>query len=91
MLGKLFDKIFHRGPAYSDEQIRGLGYKSDGRGTREKLKGGKQRMLLDSTKLLLDIENDKNKNPYEAEPRIDNNVYQMFTPEASGQKKRNKR
>lgn len=87
MLGKLFDKLFDRGPKYSDEQLRGLGYKSDGRGTREKLKGGKQRVLLDSTKLLLDIENDKKTNPYEAELRVDNNVYQMFNSETSGQKK----
>ena len=88
MLGKLINKLFKGDPSYSEEQIQGLGYKSDGRGTREKIKGGKQRMLLDSTKLLLDIENDKHTNPYEAELRIDNNVYQMFTDESTGQKKK---
>ena len=45
-------------------------------------------MLLDSTKLLLDRENDHKTNPYEAERRIDNNVYQMFTDESTGQDKR---
>lgn len=87
VLKRIVDKILGDGPTYSDAQLRGLGYKSDGRGTREKLKGGKQRMLLDSTKLLLDMENEKS-NPYEAERRIDNNVFQMFTDESSGQSKR---
>lgn len=85
---RLIDRVLGDGPTYSDAQRQGLGYKSDGRGTREKLKGGKQRMLLDSTKLLLDRENDHKTNPYEAERRIDNNVYQMFTDESTGQDKR---
>jgi len=88
VLKRIVDKILGGGPTYSDAQLRGLGYKSDGRGTREKLKGGKQRMLLDSTKLLLDRENEQKSNPYEAERRIDTNVFQMFTDESTGQSKR---
>jgi len=66
-------------PEYSKEQIQGLGYKTDGRSSRERVGKGKQRMLLDSTKLLLDRQSDNRTNPYEAERRIDNNVYQMFS------------
>lgn len=62
----------------SPEEAKGLGYKTDGRGTQEKVGKGKQRMLLDSTKLLLDTSIDEAQSPYEATRRINNNVYQMF-------------
>ena len=79
-------KLFAKKSEYSKEQLQGLGYKTDGRSSREKPGKGKQKMLLDSTKLLLDNQSDDAANPYEAERRIDNNVYQMFS-EDTGQSK----
>lgn len=75
----MFKNLFSKKPNHSTEKARGMGYKTDGRGTREKLGKGKQRVLLDSTKLLLDNAVDTAVNPYEATKRIDNNVYQMFS------------
>lgn len=77
----MFKKLFGKKPIYNSEQAQGLGYRTDGRGTRERIGKGHQKMLLDSTKLLLDNHYDDPPNPYEAERRIDNNVYQMFNKE----------
>ncbi|GHU92867.1 hypothetical protein FACS1894208_00960 [Clostridia bacterium] len=71
--------FFFKTPEHSKKSAHGMGYKSDGRKTREKPGNGKQRMLLSSTKLLLDNITDDNENPYAANRRIDNNVYQMFS------------
>lgn len=81
-----FSKI-SKAPEQSAEAAQGMGYKTDGRGTRSKVGKGKQRMLLDSTKLLLDNIDDGRTNPFEAEKRVDNNVYQMFN-EAPGETKK---
>jgi hypothetical protein len=67
-----------KAPDHSKTEARGMGYKSDGRKAREKIKRGNQRMLLDSTKLLLDDTSDEYVNPYDAIKRVDESVYAMF-------------
>lgn len=87
MFGNLLKTLFKK-PDYTAEQQYGLGYKTNGTSSREKPGNGKQKMLLDSTKLLLDNHIDTSNNPYEAECRIDNNVYQMFADDAKVKKNR---
>jgi hypothetical protein len=63
---------------HSKEAAESMGYAGDGRKPRAKIQKGKQRMLLNSTKLLLDNVRDEDNNPYEPVQRIHTNVYQMF-------------
>lgn len=79
-----FLKNLMKKPEHTSKEAAGLGYKTDGRGTRGSVGRGKQRMLLDSTKLMLDTAADEKTSPYEAEKRVDDNVYQMFNDGSSG-------
>ena len=73
----LFKKLGKK-PGQTAEKAAFMGYKSDGRAPREKIGRGKQRILLDSTKRLLDNTFDDKINPYEAAKRVDDNVSGMF-------------
>jgi hypothetical protein len=70
--------LFRKAPDHTKDKVRGMGYKTDGRKTHGKISRGKQRMLLDSTKLLLDNDAYDYVNPYDAVKRMDNSVYDMF-------------
>jgi hypothetical protein len=74
-----FLKRLRSKPEQTSTAAENMGYETDGRSPRKRIPKGKQRMLTTSTKLLLDNTAFRSSNPYDANKRIDDNVYQMFS------------
>lgn len=86
ILGRIFGK--KEGEDYTREELSGLGYRTDGRGTGGKVEKGKQGHLMKSTKLTLDTLDTSIEDPYEVQKKSANNILELFETESAQERKK---